>query len=1136
MQKTAICLILFCFSFLNINAQSTDLSIIVAAQNLSNNPVSQVNINQDFQYLVTILNSGNAVNNATFSQVLNANVSYFTAMSQNATGGASDVSNLMFSGNELTGTIANMPANSSVAVLVTVRAPIVPGGIATSVTVFPPDGTTDTIPANNQSVISIDVNDLPIDFSVVYSQITPPEGTGITNWDDTVTYEFTITNNSSIAFPLESFSGRMQVANATNFGIPNVEFQSISCLNGTNGTFCPDVSGVPPNTALILTPSPQFTPLFAFANPIQFNANSSLTFQIVYKYLEPNCSVDIAPLAVDSFINIVINHTNESPNNSNLVNTQLVNAPDCAVTDLCITTTQLNPLPTQTVNWDQHVTFETIACNNGPLDGYGRFFLQNLSVNIDWEIISVTCDATTGSITCNDFTILNQDLFWTTSEFVVPANVTITFTTVVKFLEPDNCSTGTPTNSLGHVRSGANLLEAIIVESNTLNNAESDFVLLPPLNVCDPEEIVDLSITKTQIEPALPQGSNAANTIGWGPITYEITATNPNNTTDAVVEIEDFMPQGANALASASLVSVNCIATTGNATCPTINNANIGVVMDGEPQGGMEDVFWSILPEENYILPAQSSVTFQVIVDWQPLCSDSAIKVTNAVRIISVEDLEDDITSNNLAIVETFFAPCVDLIVQTYPEFTQVNVNQDFNWIVDITNSNTSSNAINIDFQDILGTEFTVNGTPTCTVISGTASCTTFTITGNTITGTIPNMDAAANIQITIPVTAPGFGGAFTNNAQAIPNANDNQELTLETNISISNVQVIAPTVIKSFTPAQIIVGQESILEFTVTNLVGNPAQSNINFTDVLPVGITLAGPINWVESNGCTATFTGNQGDTTVTVNNLVFPAGVETCTFAVAVTSSLEGSYVNNSTNFTNQNNIDTSQANATLEVIADNTNVDIEVLKSVTPLEAAIGDTVVFTINASNIGTTDASNIILFESLPVGYNFLNAAVTYGSYDVVSFHWSIPDLIPNQIETLTITAQVTSSNNLLNTASLVSVSQIDRDDTNNEDSAEVFVNNCLSISQGFSPNNDGNNDTFIINCIEDYPENQIMIFNRYGTLIFETANYKNDWNGFPNQGVPKSNTLLPVGTYYYLLRINTIEKPFVGWLYLNY
>ncbi|MBQ0769801.1 MAG: gliding motility-associated C-terminal domain-containing protein, partial [Bizionia sp.] len=59
---------------------------------------------------------------------------------------------------------------------------------------------------------------------------------------------------------------------------------------------------------------------------------------------------------------------------------------------------------------------------------------------------------------------------------------------------------------------------------------------------------------------------------------------------------------------------------------------------------------------------------------------------------------------------------------------------------------------------------------------------------------------------------------------------------------------------------------------------------------------------------------------------------------------------------------------------------------------------------------------------------------------------------------------------------------------------------------------------------------------YNRYGTLVYEAVNYKNQWNGIPNKGFPKSNSLLPVGTYYYVLHIKSLQKPLIGWVYLNY
>jgi len=67
--------------------------------------------------------------------------------------------------------------------------------------------------------------------------------------------------------------------------------------------------------------------------------------------------------------------------------------------------------------------------------------------------------------------------------------------------------------------------------------------------------------------------------------------------------------------------------------------------------------------------------------------------------------------------------------------------------------------------------------------------------------------------------------------------------------------------------------------------------------------------------------------------------------------------------------------------------------------------------------------------------------------------------------------------------------------------------------IYTGFSPNGDGINDTFTIEGIEDFPNNEVQIFNRWGNLVFEQKGYKGQWDGTWN------GQLLPDGTYFYLL-----------------
>ncbi|RRN78164.1 gliding motility-associated C-terminal domain-containing protein [Pseudoxanthomonas sp. SGD-10] len=65
-------------------------------------------------------------------------------------------------------------------------------------------------------------------------------------------------------------------------------------------------------------------------------------------------------------------------------------------------------------------------------------------------------------------------------------------------------------------------------------------------------------------------------------------------------------------------------------------------------------------------------------------------------------------------------------------------------------------------------------------------------------------------------------------------------------------------------------------------------------------------------------------------------------------------------------------------------------------------------------------------------------------------------------------------------------------------------------------TPNGDGVNDTWVVKNIDAYPDHTLTIVDRAGRQVYQTRNYKNDWNG-TLEGSP-----LAPGTYYYILRFD--------------
>jgi len=78
------------------------------------------------------------------------------------------------------------------------------------------------------------------------------------------------------------------------------------------------------------------------------------------------------------------------------------------------------------------------------------------------------------------------------------------------------------------------------------------------------------------------------------------------------------------------------------------------------------------------------------------------------------------------------------------------------------------------------------------------------------------------------------------------------------------------------------------------------------------------------------------------------------------------------------------------------------------------------------------------------------------------------------------------------------------------------------IIIYNAISPNGDGINDTWVIEHIQNYPGNTVYVFDKWGDEIFTESDYKNDW-----YGMGKNGKLVPDGTYYYLVKLNTDLVP---------
>ncbi len=167
-----------------------------------------------------------------------------------------------------------------------------------------------------------------------------------------------------------------------------------------------------------------------------------------------------------------------------------------------------------------------------------------------------------------------------------------------------------------------------------------------------------------------------------------------------------------------------------------------------------------------------------------------------------------------------------------------------------------------------------------------------------------------------------------------------------------------------------------------------------------------------------------------------------------------------------------------------------------------------------------------------------FLNTSKTYRAVNQQDNSWLYWEVVGGEIqsENPTQTDSVVVKWTVTGIGTLSVYEKSTYNCTGDYSNANIFVKKNdadikLNIPNIFTPNQDGLNDYFTIGY-NSTPENyKIIIFNRWGKIVFESQNIDNSWNGKNGKNYCKS------GVYYYLIQYINKEKTEVlnGSLFLN-
>jgi gliding motility-associated-like protein len=116
-------------------------------------------------------------------------------------------------------------------------------------------------------------------------------------------------------------------------------------------------------------------------------------------------------------------------------------------------------------------------------------------------------------------------------------------------------------------------------------------------------------------------------------------------------------------------------------------------------------------------------------------------------------------------------------------------------------------------------------------------------------------------------------------------------------------------------------------------------------------------------------------------------------------------------------------------------------------------------------------------------------------------------PTVSPSVTTTYTVTA--TDANGCTGTASVT---------------LQVVDDHFVQATNVITPNGDPYNQNWVVENILTYPDNEVLIFDRWGTLVYQKASYDNTWEG------THDGKDLPQGTYYYVIKFENDDRVLKG------
>ena len=337
--------------------------------------------------------------------------------------------------------------------------------------------------------------------------------------------------------------------------------------------------------------------------------------------------------------------------------------------------------------------------------------------------------------------------------------------------------------------------------------------------------------------------------------------------------------------------------------------------------------------------------------------------ITNRASVGAEQDDLDK--TNNLVTLETELLSNADLAVTQTDSPDPVDSGEDVTYTLTVVN-NGPSKATGVILVDTLPANATfvgAAGPASCEESSGTVTCEHKGALGS-----------GESFNITISVIPTSIGTisnmARVEGTEIDPNINNNVAAEEPTTVVEPPPPPTADLVVtQAASPDPVLVDAELTYTIVVTNN-GPSDAAGVAMINVLPAGVTLVSAAASVACSEASGTITCQLGDLpkdgSVTVTVVVRPTAAGTLTNVVSVVGNLEDPDETN--NGASQDTQVTPKA-------------DLSVTKTGSPDAVVAGDSLTYTLTVTNDGPSQATGVILTDTLPAGVTFDGANPSQGS-----------------------------------------------------------------------------------------------------------------------------------------------------------